>query len=71
LDNFGVACLIGAHVFVCGFVEMAARVADSGVDNAGRAAEYGFHAPKAAGAECGNFLHDVPPLDGNANESPS
>ncbi len=57
LDDFGVAGLVGADVFVRGIFSVAVAVADEGVDDAGDHAEFYFDSPEAAGGKGSEFSH--------------
>src|SRR5271154_317169 len=57
LDDFGVAGSVGAHVFVGGIVELAAFVADGGLNDAGNLPETDFHSPETTCSKC-CFFHE-------------
>ena len=54
-DHFGVAGLVGAHIFVGGLVERAALIADGRRRHAGNRRKRGLHAPKTSCSKCRFF----------------
>src|SRR5258708_25460665 len=57
LDDFGVAGLVSADVFVSGIFGVAVAVADEGVDDARDHAEFYFDSPEAACGKGSEFSH--------------